>query len=86
MLSSAQPHYEPAETAIPADNAQGAEENCLILGQNGQGLWVVRDRLGLKAGIFASFEAAHHFAKEEAAAAHSRIILSPAALELGLDL
>ncbi len=86
MLVPALMNYEPATTAVAEESSQGAGQNCLILGQNGEGRWVVRDRLGLKAGIFSSFEAAHQFAKEEAEAAHSSIILSPAALELGMDL
>ena len=71
-----------AEAAALCD----AEPNCLIVGMNGDGRWVVRDRLGLKAGIFSSFESAIHFAKMEAEAAHSGVILSEAGLELGLDL
>jgi len=57
-----------------------------MVGQNSEGHWVVRDGLGLKAGIFSSLESALHFAKEEARAGGSGVVLSATAVELGLDL
>jgi hypothetical protein len=64
----------------------GAGLNCLMIGQDASGRWIVRDSRGLKAGIFGSFGAALQFAKEEARGSDARIILSPAQLELGLEL
>lgn len=71
---------------IESPEASNAETNGLIIGQNGGGCWVVRDRLGLKAGIFSSFGSALHFAKGEAEATGSGVTLSATVLELGLDL
>ncbi|MGO9173711.1 MAG: hypothetical protein ACLP7P_17355 [Rhodomicrobium sp.] len=90
MLQVTQPYPDcreaPAAGEAKAAASAGAETNCLIVGQNGEGLWVVRDRLGLKAGIFSSLESALHFAKEEAKAYRSSVTVSDAVLELGLDL
>ena len=75
--------------AIPRPDCTGAnpEPNWLIVGQDGEGRWVVRDRLGLKGGIFCTFERALQFAKEESEAAHCCVVLSaPALVELGFDL
>jgi hypothetical protein len=57
-----------------------------MVGQDASGRWIVRDSVGLKAGIFGSFGAALQFAKEEARGSHARIILSAALLELGVEL
>ncbi len=59
--------------------------NFLQIGRNGRGCWVVKDRLGLKAGIFRSFACAHHFAKEEAAAEGLAIVAAREPLEFGSD-
>ena len=72
-----------------AENHAGEDRqkrNYLIVGQDGEGRWIARDRLGLKAGIFSSFASALHFAKDEAEAAHAAVILSSAPIELGVQL
>lgn len=66
-------------------SASGVDVNCLFIGQNNKGCWVVRDRLGLKAGIFRSYDCALHFAKEEAFAERLSIVTVRGPLELGCD-
>jgi hypothetical protein len=90
MLQVTRPYPDcgeaPAVGEAKAAASAGAEPNVLMVGQNSEGHWVVRDRLGLKAGIFSSLESALHFAKEEAKAHRSSVTVSDAVLELGLDL
>jgi hypothetical protein len=64
-------------------NGFEAPTNFLQIGRDGRGCWVVRDRLGLKAGLFRSFESAHRFAKEEAAAQGLAIVAATEPLEFG---
>jgi hypothetical protein len=68
--------------AVPAN---GAEANCLFVGQNSKGAWVVRDRLGLKAGIFRSRASALHFAKDEARASNLQFHEMATQVELDID-
>jgi hypothetical protein len=72
----------PAEPA-PANGAATADRfaNALRIGRNGRGAWVVKDGLGLKAGIFRSYACALQFAKEEAAAHGLVIVVAQAPLE-----
>jgi hypothetical protein len=75
-------------TGLPQSGraGDGAGPNCLIVGQDASGRWIVRDGAGLKAGIFGSFGAALQFAKEEARDSNGTIIVSPQQLELGVEL
>ncbi len=68
------------ETDRQRDTAAAA--NCLFVGQNPAGCWVVRDRLGLKGGIFANFGAAVQFAQAEAKAAGWGVELTARSLEI----
>jgi hypothetical protein len=61
------------------------KENCLIIGQNRKGHWVVRDCLGLKAGLFRSFASAVHFAEGEASAGCLEVFVTEKPLELRFD-
>jgi hypothetical protein len=65
--------------------ANGTEANCLFVGQNSKGSWVVRDRLGLKAGIFRSRASALHFAKDEARAGNVRFYEVATRVELAIN-
>jgi len=47
----------------------GPSADSLAVGQDKQGRWIVRDKLGLKGGIFATLKAALDFANAEAEAA-----------------
>jgi hypothetical protein len=90
MLRSDPPSFDWNAIAVePIDGAatlpvDGVEANCLFIGQNGKGAWVVRDKLGLKAGIFRSRASAFHFAKEEARACHLQVHEVATRVELGI--
>jgi hypothetical protein len=64
--------------------AAEATANYFIIGQDGEGSWVVRDNRGLKGGIFCSFSSALQFAREEARLAQCGVVLSTSCLEIGL--
>jgi hypothetical protein len=59
--------------------------NALRIGRNSKGAWIVKDRLGLRAGIFRSYGCALQFAKEEAAAHGLIIVAAQGPLELCSD-
>jgi hypothetical protein len=69
----------------PRCRPAGSSGNCLYLGQNRRGAWVVRDRLGLKAALFRLRADAMHFAREEASAGGLRLFLTSQPLELIAD-
>jgi hypothetical protein len=78
----------PKEDAPPASRRTGASgfeapANVLQIGRKGRGCRVVRDRIGLKAGLFRCFESALRFAKEEAAAQGLDIVAATEPLEFG---
>jgi hypothetical protein len=74
--------------ASEAADAQGfaapkGAANALRIGRNAAGAWVVKDRLGLKAGLFRTYACALQFAKEEAAAHGLAIVAAREPLEFG---
>jgi hypothetical protein len=77
-----------ARSYLKCGDAASAEAapNYFVIGQDIEGRWVVRDRRGLKGGIFATYNSALNFAKGEAFAARCKIIVSQTATALDLDL
>jgi hypothetical protein len=55
---------------------------CFVLGQNSQGLWVIRDSTGRKGGVFKSRQAALLFARLESPNENFAVIHLKEAVEL----
>jgi hypothetical protein len=77
----------PAPPKPGANGLEAAAEpaNFLQIGQDPRGCWVVRDRLGLQAGIFRSYVCALRFAKMEAAAKGLAIVAAAEPVEFNVD-
>ncbi len=73
------------ETILEGAAAEAAT-NYFVVGHDDKGRWIVRDKLGLNAGVFCSFASALHFAKREACAARCGIILSEAEISFDLNI
>ncbi len=65
--------------------AEATAVNCLIIGQDVNGLWIVRDRFGLRAGIFRALAPALRFAKEEARAGNYSLVSTAGPIDLDVD-
>jgi hypothetical protein len=52
-----------------------------VLGQNGRGLWVIRESSGKKAGVFSSRQAALRFARRESPDDQFTVVHFPDGLE-----
>jgi hypothetical protein len=52
-----------------------------LLGQNAQGMWVIRESTGKKAGVFRSREAALRFARLESPSGHFVVVHVNEAME-----
>ena len=62
--------------------ASAANYSCLFIGQDRKGHWIVKDAQSLCGGLFASKDAAIHFARFESADRQSTIRLASDPLEL----
>jgi hypothetical protein len=51
-----------------------ASKSYFLLGQNPQGLWIIRESTGQKAGVFRSREAALRFARLESPDEHFAVV------------
>jgi hypothetical protein len=58
-----------------------ASKSYFLLGQNERGLWVIRENMGTKAGVFLSREAAMRFARHESPQEHFAVVYVPDGLE-----
>jgi hypothetical protein len=67
---------------IKAANAAGS--SCLVIGQNRQGLWVVRDARSVCGGLFGNRTEAIRFAMYECQRRPQSVIMLPDGLELDL--
>jgi hypothetical protein len=63
-----------------------ADSSYFLLGQNAQGLWVIRQMDGSKAGLFVSRKAALRFARLETSGAQFCVIHVPDGLSLDFAL
>jgi len=73
---------ERASARLAARHASDGAPPGLLVGQNRQGQWVVRDALGRRGGLFGSRQAALRFAIREGVTYQSAVFIVPDVLEL----
>jgi hypothetical protein len=73
---------ERASARLAARHASDGARPGLLVGQNRQGQWVVRDALGRRGGLFGSRQAALRFAIREGMTYQSAVFIVPDVLEL----
>jgi hypothetical protein len=65
--------------------ASASPENCLLVGRNSRGHWIVRDRSSRHGGLFASLAAAQRYARVQNVSRDATIVMVPGCLELDLS-
>lgn len=59
-----------------------ARAPCFLLGRNSEGVWVIREAAGRRAGLFKTREAAIKFARDESPDGNFTILHQPQGLQL----